>query len=314
MRFDFYPLRFEFQALEKIGFPAGKAANTLRGGLGLAFRRIACSPECPGAADCGRRTACIYARIFEPSAQGGDPCGPAPSGLADWPRPFVFRARHLDGRVISAGEAFSVGLNVFCLDREAIEHFSRAFAALGREGLGAGRGRAELVSVHRIAFGAVLEQTIHGATAEDFAPVVLELAPRAQAPHRIRVEFLSPTELKHDGEIVERPEFSILFARIRDRISTLRGLYGAGPLEIDFQESAARAAQVRLTGCELRRVEVERRSGRTGHSHSIGGFVGFAEYTGDLGEFLPYLEAAQWAGVGRQAVWGKGEIRVVAAG
>jgi hypothetical protein len=65
-----------------------------------------------------------------------------------------------------------------------------------------------------------------------------------------------------------------------------------------------------MTRCEIRRVEVERRSGRTGQSHSIGGFAGVAEYEGDLREFLPFLEAAQWTGVGRQAVWGKGEIAV----
>jgi len=35
-----------------------------------------------------------------------------------------------------------------------------------------------------------------------------------------------------------------------------------------------------------------------------------AEYEGQLGEFIPYLEAAQWTGVGRQCVWGKGEIHL----
>jgi hypothetical protein len=66
-----------------------------------------------------------------------------------------------------------------------------------------------------------------------------------------------------------------------------------------------------MTACEGRRVEAERRSSRTGQNHSIGGFVGVAEYEGDLAEFLPYLEAGRWTGVGRQSVWGKGEIRVV---
>jgi hypothetical protein len=129
---------------------------------------------------------------------------------------------------------------------------------------------------------------------------------------RIRVEFLTPTELKYEGCIVERPEFAILFARVRDRISTLRALYGSGPLEIDFNAAGARAAAVRMARCELRRVAVERRSSRTGQSHSIGGFTGFAEYEGELAEWVPYLEAARWTGVGRQAVWGKGEIAVVA--
>jgi hypothetical protein len=60
----------------------------------------------------------------------------------------------------------------------------------------------------------------------------------------------------------------------------------------------------------LRYVDVQRRSSKTGQVHSIGGFVGEAEYEGDLAEFVPFLKAAQWTGVGRQTVWGKGEIAV----
>ena len=51
---------------------------------------------------------------------------------------------------------------------------------------------------------------------------------------------------------------------------------------------------------------------QTGQVHPIGGFVGEAEYEGELGEFVPYLKAGKWVGVGRQTVWGKGEISVQA--
>ena len=61
-----------------------------------------------------------------------------------------------------------------------------------------------------------------------------------------RVTFVSPTELKNH----ETPQFAPLFKRIRDRISTLRSLYGQGPLDIDFQAIGQRAATVRMTRCE----------------------------------------------------------------
>ena len=102
----------------------------------------------------------------------------------------------------------------------------------------------------------------------------------------------------------------MLFARAQDRVGTLRQLYGSGPLAIDFQAMRARAAGVRMTRCELQHVATGRRSSRTGRVHGIGGFVGMAEYEGALEEFLPYLEAARWTGVGRQCVWGKGELWV----
>ena len=103
-----------------------------------------------------------------------------------------------------------------------------------------------------------------------------------------------------------------MFTRIRDRISTLRSLYGSGPLEIDFKAMGERAAAIRMTRCEIQNV-----GGGTRHSRATGTasraqrlYVGFAEYEGDLTEFIPYLEIANYTGVGRQTVWGKGEISV----
>src|SRR5262249_28983956 len=132
----------------------------------------------------------------------------------------------------------------------------------------------------------------------------------AERVERVRVQFLTPTELKSGNQLAERPEFGALAARIRDRVSALRELYDNGPLEMDFREFGARASQVRMTRCEIRKVGVARRSSRTGQTHPIGGFVGEAEYQGELAEFVPFLRAAKWTGVGRQTVWGKGEIEL----
>jgi hypothetical protein len=268
VRFEFLALRLEFRTHDALRFPAGKAANVLRGAFGMALDRL-------GQAD-----------FFAPRVTGGA------SGLADPPRPFVFRCRHLDGTTVPANGSFDFGMALFAMG--ARELVVQAFAEAAREGLGPGRGRAELLEY----------------AAE---PVTIELASRGDGPFRVRVDFLTPTELKHEGGLADRPEFPILLARLRDRISSLRGFYGPGPLEIDFASLAARSAAVRMTRCEIRRVGIERRSSRTGQTHPIGGFVGEADYEGPLEEFLPYLEAGRWTGVGRQAVWGKGEISVVRA-
>jgi len=308
VRFEFFPLRFEFTARESLFFPPGKAANILRGALGAIFKRIACVPECADAPTCEMRHSCPYATVFSPAADEG------PSGLADSPRPFVFRARHLDGLTIQPGQPFHFDLNVFTLDPTVLRYFVLTFAALAREGLGPRRGKADLQCVRQIALGDLPEQVLFEGFTQMMAgsvePAALNLTPADLTPQKIRVEFLTPMELKHEHRVTDRPEFPILFSRIRDRISTLRRLYGGGPLDIDFQGSGVRAAAVRMTRCEVRRVEADRRSSRTGQSHSIGGFVGIAEYEGDLAEFLPYIEAGRWTGVGRQSVWGKGEISV----
>jgi hypothetical protein len=101
--FKLYPLRFEFIAKQSLFFPPGKASNILRGALGVIFRNIACVPECVRSGDartCEIRRSCPYAKIFVPISNGA-----GPSGLADSPRPFVFRARHLDGHPSSPNRA-----------------------------------------------------------------------------------------------------------------------------------------------------------------------------------------------------------------
>lgn len=302
MVFRFYPLRFHFVAHDSLYFPPGQAANILRGALGIIFRRIACLPQCVDAKTCAIRESCPYARTFEPIATGA-----GPSGLADWPRPFVFRARHLDRRTINAGESFWFDLNVFSLDHEILACFVRTFASLASEGLGPGRGKAE---VRRVESGDQLLYSAHNPSVTIVQPVALCLTPGGTPINRLSVEFLTPTELKHEHRIALRPEFGILFGRIRDRIATLSRLYGNGVLAIDYRGTRERAATVSMTSCQVRHQDAERHSSRTGQSHSIGGFVGAAEYEGELTEFVPWLAAAQWVGVGRQSVWGKGELRI----
>jgi hypothetical protein len=313
VKFDFYPLRFEFSAQEPLFFPRGKAGNILRGAMGLHFRRVACVADCHDAKSCDLRHSCPYAKVFEPTSISTK-ITPSPSGLADWPRPFVFRARQLDGCTVAVGQPFHFDLHVFTPERDVLGYFVATFAALAREGLGPRRGKAELLRVRRLSGGGVPEQTLYERSVQmtiaAVQPVSFDLTSRPDAPTRIRVDFLSPTELKHEHRIAGRPEFPILFGRIRDRISTLSRLYGAGPLDIDYTGTNARAQSVQMTSCHLRRQETERRSTRTGLAHSIGGFLGTAEYEGDLAEFVPWLEAGRWTGVGRQSVWGKGEIQL----
>jgi hypothetical protein len=228
--------------------------------------------------------------MFEPAATGR-----GPSGLADWPRPFVFRAAHLDGCAVPPGSTFHFDFHFFDMRHPAMDAIARAFAKLADAGLGPGRGRADLTAV------------------SGDRPITLALDPRPEPIRHVSVRFLTPTELKVDGKLAQAPEFGLLAARICDRLSTLRALYDCGPLEVDFRAFRERAARVRMTRCGIRQIDVNRRSRRTGQTHPIGGFVGEAEYQGDLAEFLPYLEAARWTGVGRQTAWGKGVLEVAAA-
>jgi len=302
VQFDFFRIRFHFKAVDTVRFGDGNSANTLRGAFGTVLREVACTPRC-GSVEHG--PGCAYARIFEPRAGRRN----GPSGLADWPRPFIFRTWHLDSRTLPPGEGFHFDIHLFDLQLPVL-YFAEALKRLATEGLGPRRGRAILTCIEQLDIDGRLAARVWNG--KELSPLLApSAAPLDAEPcSAIRVRFVTPTELKYGNRRAERPEFSVLFARIRDRLSTLRALYGPGALEIDFHGMGERAARIQMTRCDLRAEHRVRRSSRTGQVHPWGGFTGDAEYQGDLAEFVPYLRIAQWTGVGRQTVWGKGEIAV----
>ena len=271
MNFELYAFRFRFAAESPIHFPAGKASNVLRGALGLRLRH-----DEP-----------VYASHFDPRLATG------PSGLRTPPRPFSFRAAHLNGVHLRAGERFYVDIHFFDRRAPPVDVFKRALEEAAAEGIAG--GRANLIDVQPLG------------NAEGLVSIPLEAGP--EAVNRIRVRFLTPTELKSGGRMVQEAGFGPLFARVRDRISTLSRLYGGGPLAVDFQGMGRRAHAVQLVEANIRIEEIGRRSSRTGQEHPLGGIVGEVAYAGELAEFLPFLRAAYWTGVGRHTVWGNGVIQ-----
>ena len=220
-----------------------------------------------------------YASLYEPPrALSG------PSGLRDPARRFVFRAAHLDSRRIAPGESFHFDLHLFDARREWLDVVKAAFDRLGQEGIGASRGRAHLTEASQ-------------------ELMRISLDPPAESVPHLSVEFVTPTELKSRGE----PNgFAALFARARDRVS----LFASPPPEIDYRRLGEEARKITMTRCDFRHVNAMRRSARTGERHPLGGFTGTAQYEGELREFLPWLDAAQYTGVGRHTAWGQGQIRI----
>jgi hypothetical protein len=269
MIFKTVRMRFEFEAKDVICFSPGKAANTFRGALGSTLHDTA------------------YARLFAPRGDGA-----GPSGFDDRPRPFVLRAAALDGQRFEPGERFALDVNGFEPNSDALECFQMAFDRLANEGLGASRGRVQLVQATQI------------------DTIAIDLAASTVNVGAIRVQFVTPMELKSGGEVVREPRFDVLFPRVRDRISSLCSLYQGGAPEVDYPALGERAHLVTTSAVRIEDVDVERRSSRTGQRHGLGGFVGEADYAGELGEFLPWLKVAEWTGAGRLTVWGNGALLV----
>jgi hypothetical protein len=217
----------------------------------------------------------LETHVFRPPAQPG-----LPSGLQTPPPPFLVRAAHLDGCTVPAGQEWELRLHLFSGERDIDPAL----------------------------------QTLCGARVESVASEtedgVVDLLSPEMGVSRVRVVFETATELKGHEDSSLPPPFHILLKRARDRVSILRTLYGGGPIAADFRGLGQRAEAVSLAAGAVTEVALARRSTRTGDIHSLGGFRGEAVYEGDLAEFVPWLRAAEAAGVGRHTVWGNGALRL----
>ena len=312
--FSVTPLDFEYEALEPLYIEAGKATNLLRGSLGLMLRRLACAPGCRDSNWCPLPAACLYRQIFE-----GETNGVRPSGYQEAPRPFVLRWDDWGEMRIAPGTVFRTGLHLFDSRTEVLALMLRAYGKLPAAGLGPARAKMRLRRISQVdAAGAQGVLWTSETKGEMPRPATLrfQLGPVEDAPRRVKVRFLSPTEIKQDGQVLTTADFRPLFQRLWERLSFLivhyapngttaaRDILSAGADELI--EAAGRVALVRQN---LAPMAVSRFSTRTGQTHPLSGLMGEAEYEGDFRLLWAWMKASEWTGVGRQTVWGKGSLR-----
>jgi hypothetical protein len=284
MNFRVLPAKVHFEARDEICLPAGDETNVFRGALGLALRNACCESGCPGVPACPRASECPYARFFEPRWPEG------PSGYRNAPRPFILRWAGPCGGRLAPGTRFSASLNLFDVQAPPLRQLEDAFRNIAGCGIGPGRGKALFESIEQ-------------------QPVLCLPLCGPEAAGRVTIRFATPTELKSGGTVCSEPEFPVLIERLAERVGTLGRLYQDWPAW-DYRDLLDVSHSVRLLDWEWSYRNRYRRSSRTGLAHPLGGFTGTATYEGPIGIFLPLLEIAHWTGLGRQTVWGKGELRV----
>jgi hypothetical protein len=302
---------FRLEAMDTLIFPRENQGNVLRGAFGTIFKRICCGPVCTRCAQSPLRDHCAYAAIFEPSPPPGSD---RLRNLQDIPRPFVFRPPS-DGKTrYVAGEVFEFELLLFGRAQDYLAYFIVAFRELGEAGFGIGRGRCRLKQVVSLAADDGELEVYSSETQcvrtppKGFAASQL-MSPAGEAS-AVRIDYLTPAEIKFDGAAVRSPQFHHLIKRLRDRINALTWFYQGTVLDLDFADFGKRAETIQTVESRVAWTERERLSTRTGLRHSIGGFAGHVIYKGALSEFLPILRVGEWTHVGKHAVWGNGRFRL----
>ncbi len=130
---------------------------------------------------------------------------------------------------------------------------------------------------------------------------------------RVRIAFLTPTRLKHQGQPLRAaPPFRALFQRLMERLASLAQTFSDTPVDPDLRYRLVGLSDaVRLVEDGTRWVHLEGYSGRQQGHTSISGIVGHAVYAADDWATLwPWLKWGEILHVGKNAVKGEGMLSV----
>ncbi len=307
--------RLHIRPRSPLALPQWGRGAILRGALGLSFRRLVCHDMTLDCRTCPLRNECPYPEVFETAPPAGSE---RLRNFSDIPRPFVFDPPPDALGTFSPQDTLTFGLNLVGRAAKHVLYFVVAFRNLADEGLGPRRARFDLRSVEAmVPGGSALAVYRDGdswmASASPRTRAVDLLQPRDGALSALTLRFSTPLDLKEQGRPVARPMFGPLIRRLRDRATALAAFFGDRPIETDFKGIGVAADSVQLVEDRTRRIDVDRRSRRTGQRHDIGGLVGEARYEGEaIGALMPLVRLGEVIHVGRHAAFGNGRLEVVA--
>ncbi len=307
----FTHLRFQARAVQNIRLGRYQGAEQLRDALAQVMLRAVCAET---------------RRAQKPSAEHAAVC-PACWLLAAEVDPGVVRRVYavagpqppLD--VLTPGQDFHFTLTLFGRGFDFLPYFVLAASAMGEAGVGPGRGKFEIRSIH----------VLNPLTGESY-PILSEgekiVRPRnlpigwkeaEEAAQRyppegdLRLRFLSPTRLIESDALVKAPDFGVFFRRLLERIDELARQHNGGqkrsPEEV--KRLWQLADEVRLVDQSTQWVDLWGPSGRTGGRTPMGGFVGWAVYRSKhWSDLLPFLLLGQGVQVGKLTAKGNGVFQV----
>ncbi|HHT9121427.1 MAG TPA: CRISPR system precrRNA processing endoribonuclease RAMP protein Cas6 [Candidatus Wunengus sp. YC63] len=141
--------RFTVCAKEHIRFPSYKG-SAFRGGFGYAFKRVVCVIRDKECDDCLLKQKCIYSYIFEtPPPQDTEMLRLYPKV----PHPFVIEPPITEKQNFEPGETFSFHLILIGNAIDYLPYFIYTFTELGKQGIGQGRGKYDLLQVEGMDLG-----------------------------------------------------------------------------------------------------------------------------------------------------------------
>jgi hypothetical protein len=288
-----------------------QAGGQIRGGLWHALNEETCTApaqrrhpdhalHCP---------MCFLLELQASSSRGDNP--PRPFGIFP---PLAVRAE--DDRIFLRGDTFEISMTLMGKATALFPYLVHGMHLAGQKGVGYGRGRFSITAIqNRNPLTGDCETLLDGMVVR-IPKIAIQRDAIIQAADQltlkqIRLRFLTPTTLKHEGTILRLPNFQTLIGRLLERCQALAWHYGETSGEQAYwqpiyDELTTKAATVQRVQDNTRLVQFYSGSRRSNYSQTIEGFVGEVLFAGDMSPFLEWLLWGQSIQVGKNTVKGNG--------
>ncbi len=298
------PLTVTLQTVQPVRLPP-YPGTILRGGFGLAFRRIACpfpKKECP---DCLLRHQCVWSYVFDT---------PRPKETKIMrkaetvPHPFVIEPPDQKITEYPPDAELIFGLTLIGKAIDYLPYFILTFEQMAEQGLGPGRGKLKLKLVTQNRKQIYDPQTKTLRT--PLRPQHLTFLPPPPAScTQLTLHFLTPTRIIRQGKMVKKPEFPILLRSLFRRI-TLLAYFHDQPITTDFTTLIRQSEAIKTVSEDLTELHWRRFSRRQEGEIPMSGIIGTITYRGEIAPFLPYLRAGEILHIGKNTSFGMGKYKM----
>ena len=276
--------------------------SMLRGGMGHGLRRACCTLRKDDCNSCALLGACAFPRLFHPSG----------NGTRQLPPPYCIVPRDDGTTQFSKGDMLRFRLRLFSYAVEYAPYYVFAVSHMGQAGVGRGRDMGQgTFAIRDIFCGGRPVYDAEAQKLEDIAPSMLDIPDTWTAdrtPLSASVDLLTPCRFKQQEQFSERLEFSELAMLMLRRAKSLCQLDGQPYSLQNFGEFMELAREVRVVRSSLRWKDWTRWSGRQREAMQLGGLTGMLMLEGPLTPFLPFLQLARVAQIGKQTAFGLGQV------
>ncbi|MCM8771961.1 MAG: CRISPR system precrRNA processing endoribonuclease RAMP protein Cas6 [Candidatus Omnitrophica bacterium] len=304
MSFDFLEnlkfniLTFSIMPENKISLPLFKGA-TIRGGLGYSFKKIICLRKNKNCEECDLFQTCIYITFFEPKIKNEK------EKIEEIPRPYVIEFPTERKNVYKIGEKIQFNFILFGKSIQYFPYFFLSFIELGKIGIGKFKEKFYIDEVFQI-YPSLKSIFKYG---NEFIEKVEEKNFKIEFKeiNKIRIKFITPVKIKHEGKFIQIPEFPIFLKAILRRISQILYFWCDYKEKQDFSEILKEAEKIRIEECNLKWFDYKRYSTRQNREMKIGGIKGEIIYKGEIGKFYPLIKAGSYIHIGKNTSFGLGK-------